>query len=155
MHCCFDALTNVPGGHTGQTPSKAMPHLFRDRPLLHMPQRLQLFASDTFWYVPFAHGVHSCDDILMKLPGAHVTHTPWNAPPQALRLTPVLHTPQAAQTAWLALGWYSPTGHRSHACAAAPFWTWPGAQSRHSAWPSVGWCLPAGQLTHAEAPVLF
>ena len=96
-HCCAETSTKVPGEHTGQTPSKATPHLSRGRPLPHVPQLLQLLASDAFWYVPSAHFVHRCDDGSMKLPGEHVTHTPAEAPPHASRLMPLAHASHGLQ----------------------------------------------------------
>ena len=66
VHRCADASTKVPGEHTGQTPSKATPHLSRGRPLPHVPHLLQLLASDTFWYVPSAHGVQRCEGRVLK-----------------------------------------------------------------------------------------
>ena len=103
MHRFADASTKVPGEHTGQTPSKAAPHLSRG-PLLQEPQILQLVASDASWYLPLAHGVHRRDDASMKLPGVQTPQTPSNAPPHFKR-APDAHGSQTLQLAALVSFW--------------------------------------------------
>ena len=93
-----------PGEHTPQTPLNAPPHSSRGSPFSHVPQILQIFVSDASWYLPLAHGVHRCEDTLMKLPGVQTPQTPSNAPPHFWR-APDAHGSQALQLAALASFW--------------------------------------------------